>query len=91
MSQFLQFLGVLGVALISTLGIYQGKKLERQNTDQHNAAAAERKAAHDEILAHLTAQDATRGEQVDGLHSSIGHVEGKLDAHIADKRAHRAA
>lgn len=66
----------------------QNRKTRQQNTEQHSHGAAQRQRHQDELLAALTRQDRVRGEQVDGLHTAIGKVEGKLDAHVGDVRVH---
>lgn len=84
------FVGLVVTTLGATVIAWiQNRKTRRENFDQHAAGAEERRLLHEQLLARLAHQDDIRGEQVDGIHTAIGHVEGKVDAHIADARAHR--
>lgn len=84
---FLQFLSTLGVAIISTFGLVQIKKVDRRNTEQHGAAVRQRTESELKLMGKL-----------DGIHDDVqvtahrvGQIDGKLSAHIADSHAHEAA
>lgn len=85
--------GALGVALITSLGAVlvawlQNRKTRRENTEQHANGQQAAQERHEQMLAVLANQDTVRGVQVDGLHTAIGRVDGKLEAHIADVSVH---
>lgn len=84
---------VFSGVVVSTLGVVtvawlQTRKIRRENTDQHSLGQQNAERRHKEMLAALQRQDETRGHQVDGLHTAIGRVDGKLEAHMHDAVAH---
>lgn len=84
---------VIGAALVAALAsvlvaLITNRKTRAENSEQHARAQEERQKHQDELLAALERQDHTRGRQVDGIHTELGKIDGKLDAHMSDPHAH---
>lgn len=77
---------VLAGVMIVTLGSVVVAWL--QNRIAHATGQQAAQERHEQMLAVLANQDTVRGVQVDGLHTAIGRVDGKLEAHIADVSVH---
>lgn len=80
------FFGTVATVAISTLGVIFLKRMERSNGDQHAHAHAERIKVENRLIDRLNEVHL----DVITTNLSVGRVEGKVDAYVADFKDHVA-